>query len=301
MAIYSSSQTLEALLGRGSFTYRPGLVAVRVEEQGPGGVTIHCHTDDDERREIQLKGQRAFAACGALSSLRLIASSVNQSELELTMPYPPYLLLPMVSLYNSPGVDDEQLHTLSQLFLHIDDRRISSHPIHLSLYTYNDLMRAALEAAFGRPRVLYALLKRLFLGRLVAFQGFLHSSTASGIRVRRAGGRITLEAELDRGARRSIKRLGRGLLRNFRKLGLIPILPMLKLGVPGDGNHIGGVFPMKREPRGLESDRLGRPGPFARTHVVDSAVFTTVPAASPTYTIMANAYRIGIEASELDR
>jgi len=49
---------------------------------------------------------------------------------------------------------------------------------------------------------------------------------------------------------------------------------------------------MRSHPAGLESDVLGRPVGFTRVHAVDSTVFPTVPAAPPTLTIMANAYRI---------
>jgi hypothetical protein len=75
---------------------------------------------------------------------------------------------------------------------------------------------------------------------------------------------------------------------------------MLTPGIPGDGNHAGAVFPMRDNPGELETDRLGRLTTLKRTHIVDSSVFSTVPAASPTYTIMANAYRIGAGASQLD-
>jgi len=49
---------------------------------------------------------------------------------------------------------------------------------------------------------------------------------------------------------------------------------------------------MRERPRDFESDALGRPRGLSRVHVVDAAVFPTIPATTITYTAMANAHRI---------
>ena len=48
-----------------------------------------------------------------------------------------------------------------------------------------------------------------------------------------------------------------------------------------------------------ESDRLGRVSHFSKIHMVDGTVLPSLPATTITYTIMANAYRIGSEVGEL--
>jgi hypothetical protein len=50
---------------------------------------------------------------------------------------------------------------------------------------------------------------------------------------------------------------------------------------------------MKRDPGELETDALGVLRPFRRTHVVDASVLPRLPATTVTFTIMANAHRIG--------
>jgi choline dehydrogenase-like flavoprotein len=78
-----------------------------------------------------------------------------------------------------------------------------------------------------------------------------------------------------------------------RLTGLMPLFPMLQPGKPGRGFHSGGTFPMRSNPRPGESDIFGRPSGMKKIHVVDASVFPTVPATTITFTVMANAYRIG--------
>jgi hypothetical protein len=67
----------------------------------------------------------------------------------------------------------------------------------------------------------------------------------------------------------------------------------MREGEPGRGFHTGSSFPMSKSPNGLESDLLGRPAGLTRTHVVDSSVLPSIPATTITFTVMANAHRIG--------
>ena len=47
-----------------------------------------------------------------------------------------------------------------------------------------------------------------------------------------------------------------------------------------------------------EGVRLGRPAGFKRVYVVDSTVFPSIPATTITFTVMANAHRIGTSAED---
>lgn len=60
----------------------------------------------------------------------------------------------------------------------------------------------------------------------------------------------------------------------------------------GFGYHVGGSFPMKKNPKTLETNILGNFKEFPRLHLVDGSVLTTLPAMPLTYLIMANSMRI---------
>ena len=95
------------------------------------------------------------------------------------------------------------------------------------------------------------------------------------------------------------------LVKNIRYFGLIPLIPLANIGRAGEGNHYGGSFPMKSysqktENNAIKSDILGRPMGLKRVHLVDSSVFPSICAQTITFTIMANAYRIGFEYDKFD-
>ena len=71
---------------------------------------------------------------------------------------------------------------------------------------------------------------------------------------------------------------------------------MIHLANPGRGYHNGGSFPMSLNPNGPQTDVLGRPFGWNRIHLIDASVFPTIPAATITYTVMANAHRIASNA-----
>jgi hypothetical protein len=50
---------------------------------------------------------------------------------------------------------------------------------------------------------------------------------------------------------------------------------------------------MSRNPGALQTDTLGRPTGFSRVHAIDSTVLPSIPATTVTFSVMANAYRIG--------
>jgi choline dehydrogenase-like flavoprotein len=50
---------------------------------------------------------------------------------------------------------------------------------------------------------------------------------------------------------------------------------------------------MRAQPGKFESDVLGRPQGWTRVHTVDASVLPAVPATTITFSVMANAHRIG--------
>jgi choline dehydrogenase-like flavoprotein len=90
-----------------------------------------------------------------------------------------------------------------------------------------------------------------------------------------------------------VRRISRKLFKCSKYLRTIPLLPLLQMGKPGEGAHVGGTFPMRHTPGELETDILGRLMGMRRTHIVDASVFPSVPSTTITLSVMANAHRIG--------
>jgi len=96
-----------------------------------------------------------------------------------------------------------------------------------------------------------------------------------------------------------IRRVLAKLRRHCFQFGAWPLGPMLQVSEPGRGFHSGGSFPMRERPGELETDTLGRLSGWQRTHIVDASVLPDIPATQITFSVMANAHRIGCASASL--
>jgi choline dehydrogenase-like flavoprotein len=136
---------------------------------------------------------------------------------------------------------------------------------------------------------------------MVVVQGYLHSDESSTIemQLKRDGEKdfLQVDAQPNPETPRTVKKVLRELLSQARRLGGIVVPPMLQLAEPGRGYHSGGSLPMRQNPAGFESDCLGRPHGWSRVHAVDASVLPSIPATTITFSVMANAHRIGWETA----
>jgi choline dehydrogenase-like flavoprotein len=140
---------------------------------------------------------------------------------------------------------------------------------------------------------------------MLVAQGYLDSADGGVIGITAdSGGRYTapylsLNGILPHDAKTKIRHLARLFVRHSRCVGAVPLSLMMKIGMPGEGSHIGGSLPMRKYPRAFETDNLGRLAAWPNVHIVDASVLPRLPAASYTYTIMVNAHRIASAAARL--
>jgi choline dehydrogenase-like flavoprotein len=295
-SIYNASHTLDALIHNGDVDYRGGVYVDRLTEANQS-VTIDFHKRGDPGETSRLTAARVFVGCGAISSTRLILESMGRSHFSRRLRDSQYFVIPMLTTSASRASVATQGNTLAQLYVELEDQRTSEHTIHLQLYGYNDLVLSALAArlpigASSLERSLQPL-----LGRLVVIQGYLHSADSPGLTIERDANGIRIVGDRGVTAATRVNRVVRRLARAGRHLGMFPMLGFVQVGRPGKGNHLGGSLPMRREPGELETDTLGRPRHWDRVHVVDAAIFPSVPATTVTLSVMANAHRIATAAA----
>jgi choline dehydrogenase-like flavoprotein len=297
-SIYNASHTLARLVRSGRVEYRPGLYVDRLAV-AEDSVTVHVHERGRPGAVSRLAATRVLVACGALSSTRLVLDSLGGQPRARKLLDSQYFVIPMLTARAAPVSVARQGNTLAQVFVELDDVRVSRRSVHLQLYGYNDLMLALVASRLPvRAGRLERALQSLW-GRLVVVQGYLHSDDSPGVRVELEGRgmRLTGERHADGAAR--VRRLVRRLAASARQLGMAPIPGLTQIGQPGKGNHLGGSFPMRRTPGALDTDTLGRLPGWARVHLVDAAVLPSVPATTVTLSVMANAHRIATAAASL--
>lgn len=297
--IYSSDQTLRKMAASGAVEYQPGVVIHSVADTPGGAVATGT---DRAGRQVEIKGARVFLGAGVLNTTAILLRSLDRFDTPVVIRDSQYFLLPLLRFRGTAGVTKESLHTLAQLFFEVFDEQISRHTVHLQTYTYNDLFKDRVSGALGPLRNVFPM--ESFLGRLLLFQGYLHSSESPGISAtltRSTDGQALRLRPIPRSDTRA--RL-RKLIRKFEGLrsltGFVPISPMLEIGRPGRGYHSGGSFPMSATPDRASSDILGRPAGMQRVHAIDATVLPGIPATTITFTVMANAWRIGRLAAAMD-
>jgi choline dehydrogenase-like flavoprotein len=285
--IYSSRHTLARLMQEARFAYKGGVIVERVAEKG-NAVTVLGRSVTGAPAVFE--GDRVFVAAGAVATTQIMMDSLGLNE--TLMQDSQYFLLPVLQLAGSHA-RREDLHTLAQLFLDIRDPEISPRTVHLQLYTYNEIYGLEFHRRFGPLGRL--LPSGQILERMSLIQGFLHSDDSVKVRVIRRDSGLKLRRVRTSRPGQVINKVVRRLIRNSARLGAAPVLPMLKIELPGRSFHFGGTFPMSASPRTGQADTLGRLGGMERVHVVDSACFPSIPATTITFSVMANAYRIAME------
>src|SRR5262249_57198073 len=141
------------------------------------------------------------------------------------------------------------------------------------------------------------------LGRLVGARGYSPSAQsppiAATLRRGEHANTLVLAAGANAESAPAIRGIVGSISRQARHLRARPLSPLLEIGTPGRGYHSGGSFPMREHAGRFETDRWGRPAGFDRVHAVDSTIFPSIPAAPITFTVAANAHRIGSAVADM--
>lgn len=296
--IYTATSTLRQLQRHPNFRYVSGVIVRELKEENGRVQIIGQQRDSGE--SITFDAERVYLGAGVIASTRILLRSMQAWNTPVTLRDSQYFLLPMLRYAGHSNAAEESLHTLSQLFLEIRDPQLNENTIHLQIYTYNDLYADAMKKMFKATWPVVKLAARTMLGRLLVVQGYLHSKYSADVSVtlrKTADGGDMLHLDAD-GARSDVadellKRVVRKITANARYLRARPISFLLSKQQPGRGFHSGGTFPMRRNPGAFETDILGRPTGFTRVHVIDSTVLPSIPATTITFSVMANAHRIG--------
>ena len=163
-AIYRSEWTLEQLRSDEHFTYRAGFWLQRFLER-EAGVTLHG-TDQGTGEPDESHYDALFLACGALSSLRIVADSMALHDTTVPLWDNDLYLVPFLSeTARGSSVD----FTLNELALNV---QVHGHPVHVQFYCVSDQILEQLGPLMEPMRRLFAHPLKHYLDRL--FIGFIY-------------------------------------------------------------------------------------------------------------------------------
>lgn len=290
--IYSTVQTLELLSKNPNFSYEKGRI---VESLSKESEIVRIKFADAKKSEEQhQKFTRVFLAAGPLSTTALLGRSGLHEKIR--MPVSEYFIIPFLSLRARAELLKSSVITLSQMFVEIRNSKLSPRSIHLQFYGYNDLYELTFKKMLGP---IFGLIRWFVLPRFFVAQGYLHSDVSSHIEMDVDSAGVRLKGVKSEIARKTIFQTAKSIFGLLWKKGILPLLPVVKVGQPGDGRHVGAQFPMVKNPEKLQTNLLGQLKQFSGVHIVDSSVLPSLPAQTITFTVMANAYRIAKQVGDL--
>ncbi len=294
-SVYRPQWTLDELRGFSGFAYRDGLLVERFRESAEGLVEVEARRRDGERERHRARA--LVLAAGTLGSARIVLRSLDRYDVRVPVVCNPHTYAPMVNLRHLGKAPVEARHSLAQLCFAWSPRGPAGSATVGHLFTYRSLLGFKLvrEAplAHREGMEIIRLLMASFAIAVIQHADEPTDAKFCALRHGTDGGPDVLEIRyaLSPAERRSCDEAERAILASFRRLGCACI----RRAHPGDAAsaHQAGTLPMSVEERELTTTPEGRLRGTRSVYVADGAVFPRLPSKGLTFTLMANAQRVG--------
>ncbi|MCE7974956.1 MAG: hypothetical protein DYG92_11645 [Leptolyngbya sp. PLA1] len=291
-AVYRPRFTLRELLALPNFEYVPG-VLVRALHPDASGVRISLRRLSDNTSE-DTRARRVVLAAGALGSARIALRSLGA----FATPVP---LVSNTSTYhallNFPALgapQHEHRHSLTQLTGFFTPPE-GGPEMQLQVYSYRSLLTFKLlrEQPLAFPEGKSVLRSLLPFLSLVGMHHEDHPSPDKLCELREQAGSDLLHVRYRTSPREDADQLAaeRRARALFRSLSCLP-LRRVHLG-HGASIHYAATLSMSARPGSLNTSPDGSLAALPGVFAADSSVFPRLPARGVTFTMMANAHRIG--------
>lgn len=304
-SVYRPHFTVEELRSFQGFSYLGGLFVESFEQDLEERVRVNCLNLRTGLHE-SVVGRRLILAAGALGTTRLVLKSLNRYDEAVPLLTNAYTYFPSLNLRRLGKPTRDRRHGLTQLTMFLVPGGEREHTLQLQLYSYRSLL-------------LFKLVRELFLGRadsirllqmlqdyFVIFGVFQedHSAPGKSLRLRHGASSENDILEANYHISAEVARYHR--IQERRVLKLLMRLDCLPVGSirPGYGSsiHYAGSFPMCEEGHELTTKPTGQLRAAPHVYLADGSTFPHLPAKSLTFTLMANANRVGtIVCEELQK
>ena len=286
-AIYTPSYTIDQLRSEGAITYLSGRLVERFQERA-GCVEVHTRNIETNEMEVW-RGRKLCLAAGTLNTARIVLQSAGDYATRLPVLDNPMACIPIFSLRRIGAGLSLNDSSLAQLNCVIEDRD-SGEPVQGTLYGSTGPLRS--DVLFTLP---LSFRSNLTLLRHVAPAGGLLMLFYPGVESPRSYLRLSPSGELEvefAECSGNPEIEGR-IIRLLRRIGYLTHPALVQRPGMGQALHYAGSLPMRDKPGPYQTHADGRLAGTAHVHIVDGACFSRLPSKNLTFTIMANAMRIG--------
>jgi choline dehydrogenase-like flavoprotein len=297
--VYRPRWTVEELRSRPNFDYEDRVLVEAFTEPGRDEVEVSArrHPGGDRRT---YRGRALVLAAGALGTARIVLHSLERFDHRVPLVCNPHTYCPMVNLRMLGRAAADRRHSMAQLcFVHVPEGEAGLTVGHV--YSYRSLLGFKLVRESPLPhrasaRIIRSLIPSVTIALL---QHADHPTADKHCRLRRQAGREVLEIRysLSEEEQRRIERTERAIMRSFRRLGCVPIRRIRP--DPAASAHYAGCFPMSESGGELTTEPSGRLRGTDQVYLADGSVFPDLPSKGLTFTMMANADRVGTALGEM--
>ena len=295
-SVYRPRWTLDELKQFPNFSYVSRRLVLFFREQPDNEVQVIARHQDSGVIE-SFNARALILASGTLSSARIILRSFGRYRVRVPLVCNPHLYAPLINFGMLGREPKDRRYSLAQLTAIYCPSAPGPVKVQAQFFSYRSLLgfRLLKDLPIGYREGLKALRLLMPLLGVLVIQHEDHPTARKFCMLHRGQGdepdRLNIHYALSDQEERSCRAQERRLLRFFRMLGCCPI----KLVRPGHGAsiHYAGTFPMGRGGDELSCDADGRLVGTRAVFLVDGSVFPYLPAKGLTFTMMANADRVG--------
>jgi choline dehydrogenase-like flavoprotein len=288
-AVYRPGYTLSELQRAANLRYESGVVIDSFAETN-GGVRLSGRRIGGG--EFSIDGAHVILAAGTLQSTRIVLKSVAQQQNSVPLLSNPYSYFPCLlwTRIGQPTLD--RRHSLTQAMMYFDPHHRPANAIQVQFYSYRSLLQFKLlkESPYGIGPTTQ-LLRHLLPMMVIAGVHHADYPTAHKRAFLSGNGGLRIEYQPSLSERRRRTKIENDLGLLFYRMGLYP----LRRIDPGHGSsiHYAGTLPMSTSGAPLTTSPDGRLADHPRIRLADGSAFPTLPAKGLTFTLMANANRVG--------
>lgn len=287
--LYTPGRTVDALMGKPGFAYESGWQVQRFSQDDTGVVVEARHIESHEHRSF--RAPRLVLAAGALNSARIVLQSFDDTTTELPILDNLPSMVPVVV----PGLIgagyDRTSHGLGQLNIVFRPAEGTGY-LQATLYSYTSLLASEVLLDFPLPVRGALAAARHLLPALAVVTFFYPDSPRAENRVRLA---VDGAMEISYDAPPPTGDAERRFMRTMLRSGFLTHPALWRVSPRGAGIHYAGTLPMTERADTVRYSTLpsGQLRVAPRVFIADAAVFPALPAKNHTFTIMANAMRVG--------
>lgn len=292
-SVYRPRWTLDELRAFPTFSFVPRRLVRSYEERADGSVVVHAANVDGAGTE-QHRARSLVLAAGTLGTTRIVLRSHKAFDRRVPIVCNPHSYVALLNL-NTLGqsVRDER-HSMAQ-FCIVHAPEGPAQPFTVGhFYSYRSLMlfRLMKDNPLPMPENL-SIMRHLSpsFGVLILQHQDRPTSTKYCSLAPGDDDRLAIEYSLSKPEERAIDSVEADIKRGLRRLRCVPLRTMR----PGHAAsvHYAGTLPMSKTGDELTTDRHGRLARTKSVYVADGSVFPSLPSKGLTFTMMANADRIG--------